>query len=56
MGLTILTYSDEVNQGVIDEGALRKKEATPWAQVMEKEQVLLLKEIGQKTFSSVMDN
>lgn len=50
MGLTPLTYSDELNQGVIEEGAFRKKEAAPWTQVMEEEQVLLLKE------NVVMDN
>lgn len=44
VGLTTLTYSDELNQGVIDEGPLRKEEAAPWTQVMEKEQVLLLEE------------
>lgn len=53
--LTALTYSDELSQGVIDEGPFRKKEAAPWTQVMEEEQVLLLKEEKEK-FSSAMDN
>lgn len=25
-----LTYSDELNQGVVDEGSLRHEEAAPW--------------------------
>lgn len=56
VGLTALTYSDELNQSVIDEGPFRKKEAAPWTQVMEEEQVLLLKVRNKEKFSSVMDN
>lgn len=41
-GLTALTYSDEFNQGVVEEGSFRQEEAAPWTQVMEEEQVLLL--------------
>lgn len=40
--LTALTYSNELNQSVVDEGSLRQEEAAPWTQVMEEEQVLLL--------------
>lgn len=42
VGLTALTYSNELNQSVVDEGSLRQEEAAPWTQVMEEEQVLLL--------------
>lgn len=45
VGLTAPTYSDELNQGVVDEGPLRQEEAAPWTQVMEEEQVLLLNKI-----------
>ncbi len=42
VGLTALTYSDELNQGAVDVGSLRQEEAAPRTQVMEEEQVLLL--------------
>lgn len=43
VGVTALTYSDELNQGVVDEGSLRKEEAAPGTQVVKEEQVLILK-------------
>lgn len=48
MGLTALTYSDELNQGVVEEGSLRQEETAPWTQVMEEEQVLLLNKTFKK--------
>ena len=48
VGLTALTYPDELNQGVVDEGSLWQEEAAPWTQVMEEEQVLLLNNNNKK--------
>lgn len=48
MGLAALTYSNELNQGVVDESSLWQEEAAPWTQVMEKEQVLLLMKKKEK--------
>lgn len=42
VGLTASTYSDELNQGVVQKGSLRQEEAAPWTQVMEEKQFLLL--------------
>lgn len=48
MGLTASTYSDELNQGVVQKGSLRQEEAAPWTQVMEEKQVLLLEKMEKK--------
>lgn len=37
-----MTHSDELNQGVVEEGSLRQEEAAAWTQVMEEVQLLLL--------------
>lgn len=38
------TYSNELNQGVVDEGSFGQEEAAARTEVVEEEQVLLLKE------------
>lgn len=48
VGLTAPTYSDELNQGVVQKGSLRQEEAAPWTQVMEEKQFLLLEKKKKK--------
>lgn len=55
MGLSARTYSDELNQRVVDEGPFRQEEAAPWTQFMEEEQFLLLNQ-KKKRFVKVMGN
>lgn len=50
-----MTYSDELYQGVVDEGSLRQEEAASWTQVMKEKQFLLL-EKKEKGFVSVTYN
>ena len=36
-------YPDELGEGVVDEGPARQEETAPWTQVMEEEQLLVLR-------------
>lgn len=37
-----MTHLDEVSEGVVDVGSFRQEEATPWTDVIEEEQLLVL--------------
>lgn len=47
VALTTSTYSDEVDQRVVEVGTFGQEEAAPGTEVMEEEQILFLRENKQ---------